>query len=378
MGAHLVKLLDGKVTKIFVTSRTKHSDSEQVMYLLGNAKDINFLTEILTRSWDVIIDFMSYRTNEFKSRINLLLSATSQYVFLSSARVYSKSEVPITEETPRLLDISTDKVYLKTDEYALAKARQENLLYDSGRQNWTVIRPSITFSETRLQLGVLEKEAWLYRALHGRSIVFSDDIADKLTAMTYGWDVSKGIASIVGNPKAFGKIFHITSEEAFQWHEILDIYLEVLEKNLGARPKVVMTKKSLNLRVNRYQVIYSRYFNRRFDNSKIKQFVDVDTFRKTEDGLHYCLQEFLKNPSFFNINWTLEAMNDRVAGERTPLSEIPSLKSKVIYVLERFRLSFVLKLFRKVRYLCRFVLKSFKKVNQLCLYILFFFWGGGK
>lgn len=348
MGAHLVKLLDGKVTEIFVTSRTKRSDSERVMYLHGSARDIEFLTEILKKFWDVIIDFMSYGTDEFKSRRDLLLGATSQYVFLSSARVYSESEVLITEETPRLLDVSMDEVYLKTDEYALAKARQEDFLCNSGRRNWTVIRPSITFSETRLQLGVLEKESWLYRPLHGRSIVFSDDIANKLTAMTYGWDVSKGIAAIVGNPKAFGEIYHITSEEAFRWHEILEIYLEVLEKVLGTRPKVVMTKKSLNLRISKYQVIYCRYFNRRFDNSKIKQFVDVGASRKTGEGLRYCLEDFLKKPSFLNINWTLEAMNDRAAGERTPLSEIPSLKSRVFYVVERLHISFVLKMLREV------------------------------
>lgn len=353
MGAHLVKSLDGNATEIFVTSRAKHSDFGRVRYLRGNARDILFLTETLKKSWDVIIDFMNYGTDEFKSRVNILLGATSQYVFLSSARVYSKSEVPITEETPRLFDVSTDKNYLKTDEYALAKARQENLLRDSGSQNWTVIRPSITFSETRLQLGVLEKESWLYRALHGRSIVFSDDIADKLTTMTYGLDVANGIASIVGNPKAFGEIFHITSEDAFRWHAILDIYLEVLEKNLGARPTVIMTKESLNLRINKYQVIYSRYFNRHFDNSKIKHFVDVDSFQTTKDGLRYCLEEFLKDPSFLNINWTIEAKNDRASGERTPLSEIPSFKSKMFYVLERLNLSFILRLLRKVLHLFR-------------------------
>ncbi|WP_338667631.1 NAD-dependent epimerase/dehydratase family protein [Pseudodesulfovibrio methanolicus] len=351
MGTHLVELLDGKATEIFVTSRSKHSDHGRIRYLQGNARDNGFLVEILKDSWDVIIDFMVYKTGEFKSRIDLLLGATSQYVFISSARVYSESDVPITENTPRLLDVSTDEVYLKTDEYALAKARQEDLLCDSGYRNWTVIRPSITFSETRLQLGVLEKESWLYRVLHGRSIVFSDDIADKLTAMTYGLDVAKGIASIVGNAKALGEIFQITSEEAFRWDEILELYLDVLETHLGARPKVVMTKKSSNLYISKYQVIYSRYFNRRFDNSKVKQFVDVDAFRKTEEGLRHCLGVFLKSPSFRGINWTLEAMNDRAAGEYTPLSEIPSLKLRIVYALERFRLSFVVKLLRKVRHL---------------------------
>ena len=35
----------------------------------------------------------------------------------------------------RLLDISKDDKYLRTDEYALAKARQENILQKSGK-NW--------------------------------------------------------------------------------------------------------------------------------------------------------------------------------------------------------------------------------------------------
>ena len=65
-----------------------------------------------------------------------------------------------------------DEEYLNTDEYALSKARQENILHEAGCNNWTIISPYITFSETRLQLGVLEKEDWLWRAINGYSIVF--------------------------------------------------------------------------------------------------------------------------------------------------------------------------------------------------------------
>lgn len=35
---------------------------------------------------------------------------------------------PDKEANARLLDVSTDKHFLKTDDYALAKARQENIL----------------------------------------------------------------------------------------------------------------------------------------------------------------------------------------------------------------------------------------------------------
>jgi len=161
MGVPLGKILVEKGHSVYVTSRTAHSSQNKINYILGNAQDDSFFKDTLKEVWDVIIDFMAYSTVTFKRRLDSLLDATSQYVFLSSARVYSQSEVPITEETPRLLDVLTDETYLKTDEYALSKARQENLLRDSGRQNWTVIRPSITFSEIRLQLGVLEKESHL-------------------------------------------------------------------------------------------------------------------------------------------------------------------------------------------------------------------------
>ena len=53
-----------------------------------------------------------------------------------------------------------------------------------------------------MQLGVLEKEGVFYRALHGRSIVFSRDIADKITTMTWGHDVAEGIAAIVNQAEA--------------------------------------------------------------------------------------------------------------------------------------------------------------------------------
>lgn len=47
----------------------------------------------------------------------------------------------------------------------MAKARQEDILYQSGFSNYTIVRPSVTYNTYRLQLGALEKENWLYRAL---------------------------------------------------------------------------------------------------------------------------------------------------------------------------------------------------------------------
>lgn len=338
IGMHLVHLLSNNGIEIMVTSRKQRASEDNINYIQGNAHDIKFLRTILKESWDAIVDFMTYTTQSFKKRVYLLLEATSQYVFLSSSRVYADSDIPITEDSLRLLDVSQDKKFLSTDEYSLAKARQENILRKSKRKNWTIIRPYITYSKDRLQLGILEKEEWLYRALQGRTIIFSSDINSKLTALTYGLDVSKGIMAVIGNSKTLGDAFHITINHSITWNDILGIYLRILDKRLGQKPKVLLQDMQTFLKCTnrKYQICYDRLFDRKFNNSKISQYLNTDNFTKIEVGLKNCLEDFLVNPTFNHINWKLEALKDKQVRERASLKEIKGLKQKVKYLFFRY------------------------------------------
>ena len=338
MGNHLVDLLRDTDNEIVITTRSNRKSSHNLRYVIGNAKDDKFLNKILQEWWDVIIDFMVYTTIDFKSRVERLLKSTSQYVFLSSARVYVDSKEPIKETSPRLLDVSTDKEFLSSDEYSLAKARQEDILKNSGKNNWTIIRPYITYSSNRLQLGILEKEDWLYRALKGRTIVFSEDINSKVTTLTYGLDVARGIKAVIGNPNTLSETFHITSNTSLQWSEILNIYLDVIEKHLGFRPKVILENLD-NFQIYHpatYQIKYDRFFDRKFDNEKIGAYVDVFDFSSTNEGLKICLEEFIKHPLFKQINWRAEALKDRKTKDFAKLREIQGVKQKVKYLLYRY------------------------------------------
>lgn len=340
MGSYLYKLLSNSNIQTYVTSRQKARAIDGVEFIEGNARDGIFLQEILAENWDVIVDFMVYSTAEFKNRVDSLLRATKQYVFLSSARVYNNSFGLIHEDSARLLDSSTDSEFLNTDEYSLQKARQEDILYSCGIKNWTIVRPYITYGSERLQLGVLEKEEWLYRAIKGRTIFFSADMMSKLTTMTHGADVAKGIFSILGTEDSLGETFHITSNLTSTWSEILDVYLDVLQTHLGFRPKVSLESLGTFLKCRpgeqRYQVIYDRLFDRSFDNSRIDRYLRVREFTSVSDGLKACLQDFLLNPKFGDINWKAEAQKDRLLNERTPLAEIAGIKQKIKYTLFRY------------------------------------------
>lgn len=350
MGSHLTHILQHKGFDVYVTSRQNRKNQNSVTYIQGNAHDPLFLKQLLQHRWDVIVDFMVYGTKEFKSRVEPLLEATNQYVFLSSSRVYAQSERPLTEESNRLLDTIVDKEYLATDEYALRKAREENILIGSRYNNWTIVRPYITYGEKRLQLGVLEKEQWLYRAIKGRTIVFSKDIASQYTTLTYGYDVASSIAQLIGNTRAYHQIFHITADQAIKWETVLDLYIKVLSQR-GFKPKVKMSDCAVSMYMPgaQYQVCYDRVYNRRFDNHKIHQIATNIQFTDPNEGLKQCLNAFLDKPDFLEINWELEALNDRIVGEWTPLKEIKGIKQVIRYLT--YRIEFLYKLRKFLRHL---------------------------
>lgn len=335
MGKHLVTLLSSDGIKTSVTTRQKMPRQKSVEYIQGNAKNMDFLQQVLLERWDAIVDFMTYKTDEFNQRIDLLLAATDQYVFLSSARVYANSTLPISEGSERLLNICDDKEFLSSDDYALEKARQEDILANSPHTNWSVVRPYITYSEERLQLGTLEKEGWLYRALSGRTIVFSKEISLKKTTLTYGLDVSTAIKAILGNPSTLGEAFHVTAPNTLTWESVLGIYLDVLEKHLGNRPRVLLQdlEPFSKCSPGKNQITYDRLYDREFDNRKIGHYADTSHFILVEKGLKECLEKFLCNPKFKTINWRKEAIKDANTDQRTPLREIPEFKNRLKYLL---------------------------------------------
>ena len=340
MGVDLVKILGERGEDVKVTSRSERkSELSNVKYVKGDAHDTAFLKVLLTEEYDAIVDFMVYNTEEFKSRRDVLLSSTKQYLFLSSSRVYADSKMLLTEDSPRLLDVTTDSEYLETDEYALTKARQEDLLRGSGKTNWTIIRPYITYSNQRLQLGVYEKELWLYRALHDQTVVFPKAIAKKYTTMTLGADVAMGISKLIGNDKAMGEAFHITTDKAIKWDDVLAIYKMVFKDVTSKEVKISYAddpKPIYETVGNKYQVIYDRLFNRRFDNHKLKDVAGQLDFTVPEVGLERCLRDFLWEPKFRKIHLKAQAWMDREMKEHTSLSQFNGFSNQVKYVIGRY------------------------------------------
>lgn len=234
----------------------------------------------------------------------------------------------------------------------LAKARQEDLLKISGKDNWTCIRPYMTYDSYRMDLGFFPKELWLYRVLHGKSVLFPLDVASKKTTYTFGDDVAFCISCLIGNPEAKGNVYQIMQSKQHSWNEIIEIYKKALAtKGFSMNIKYV---KSMPLKEPIY--IYDRIYNRIFDNSKINNITGGMEYKDVMEGIPKCVDEFLSNISFKDIDWKLQAYWDKILKENTSLTEIPGLKHKLEYLSFRYIVSYVVS--KKALHFLKKVIKS--------------------
>ncbi len=255
------------------------SDNENLKYIKGNTKENGFLEEILKNRYDGVVDFMTYGFEEFKGIYKLFLDNTKHYIFLSSCRVFADAP-PITEKSPKLLDVSDDKDFLATEDYALYKAREENLLIESDYKNWTIVRPATTYSTGRFQLVTLEAATVIHRMQAGKVIVLPEAAMKCQATLSWGGDVGKMIALLLFNSKAYGEDYNIATAEHHSWEEIADMYNELCP----FKYVTVSTEDYLDIIAEgaawaKYQLIYARMFERITDNTKILR----DTGMKQED-----------------------------------------------------------------------------------------------
>ena len=325
MGVYLVKLLScEKDMEVLVTSRSPRINFGNVKYILSNARDPKCMEDLLSGNhYDCIVDFMNYNYEEFEVWHTRLLDATDHYIFLSSSRVYANSATPLTEESPRLLETTTDKDFLATNRYALRKAREEDMLRSTGKKNFTIIRPYITYSNRRLQLGICEKEDWLYRVLNDKEILFSEGVLDNKTTLTYGDNVSYGIANLIKNAPN-GEAIHITTEETMTWREILCLYSRIIKEETNMDINLYTSPDIKNIELvyeGGYNTIYDRQWNRSFSNAKAEKMCGHIDYLPMNVGLESCLRAFLKdwkeqgNSIFLKVNEEYHSLMDEALYE---------------------------------------------------------------
>jgi nucleoside-diphosphate-sugar epimerase len=215
--------------------------------------------------FDAVVDWVAFAPEHITADIELFRGRMAQYVFISSATVYEKPprRLPITEDTPLGNPFWT---------YAANKVACEELLQQAHRTEGfpvTIVRPSHTYDRTKLP--TLGYYTAIARLRGGKPAVVHGD-GTSLWVLTHHRDFAVGFVGLLGNPRAVGEAFHITSDELLTWNQIYTL----LARAAGADPNMVHVPSELIARFDPELgagLLGDKAHSVIFDNSKIRSFV---------------------------------------------------------------------------------------------------------
>jgi len=259
--------------ELFLFNRGKTSQlnpgmlqSEGAHIIQGDIYDFNATKEKLQPyQFDVVVDWIAYTPENIENDIRLFKDKTSQFVFISSASAYQKPPIalPITESTP---------LHNPFWEYSRAKiACEERLMKAYREENFpiTVVRPSHTYDKTKLP--VRGGYTTIDRMRKGKKVIVHGD-GTSLWVLTHHEDFARGFVGLLGNFRAIGETFHITSDELLSWNQIY----QILGRTVGVEPDLLHVPSSL-IAASDPEIgaglLGDKAHSVIFDNSKIKSFV---------------------------------------------------------------------------------------------------------
>lgn len=220
---------------------------------------------LIGHRFDVVVDWIAFKPEHVAADIALFRGRTGQYVFISSASAYQKpiASLPITEGT-----LLANPFW----QYSRDKIACEELLVRTYREDgfpFTIVRPSHTYDRTKLP--VTGGYTAVARMRQGKPVVVQGD-GTSLWVLTHHRDFAVGFVGLLGNLRAVGEAFHITSDELLTWNQIYTI----VGRAAGVKPKLVHVPSDV---IARYDaewgagLLGDKAHSVIFDNSKIKRFV---------------------------------------------------------------------------------------------------------
>jgi nucleoside-diphosphate-sugar epimerase len=263
--------------------------------------------------FDAVVDWIAFTPEDIERDLRLFRDRTAQFVFISSASCYQKPvhHYLITEKTP------LENPYW---EYSQKKIACEQRLWRAQAEEAfpvTIVRPSLTYGDTIIPLPT---NSWyphaftlIDRMRKGKKVVIPGD-GTSLWVLTHNSDFAKGMLGLLGNPKAIGEAFHITSDEVLNWNQI---YEEVAGA-AGVAPNFVHIASDFIAECipeKLGSLIGDKSNSVVFDNSKIKSVVPGFVATKSfAAGIRETVDWFDANPAHQLIDTKADAEWDRLIG----------------------------------------------------------------
>lgn len=257
--------------------------------------------------FDVVIDFLSMEVAHVQKSFEIIKGQCHQYIFISSATAYEKSseDEVITENTP----IGNEKW-----EYAAKKVRCERYIQSEYKKycaEYTVIRPYVTYSHTRIPYAIIPGKNWtlINRILLGKPVLLWNH-GSAICTITNTRDFAVGVVGLFQNPRAYGEAFHITSDFRMTWKEVLEETIAAIGHDTDIVDRSV---EDIVAYLPEYAgVLYGdKATNMMFDSSKIKTAVpEFDCRIPYNEGVKTTIRYYMEHKELQTVDYDWDGRMD--------------------------------------------------------------------
>ena len=145
--------------------------------------------------------------------------------------------------------------------------------------------------------------------LDGKPVIIHGD-GSSTWVSTYCDDLAKGFVPLIGNEKALGEIFQITSDEVLTWNQMY----QIIGEELGVTPKIVHIPTDVLMKIGLGGGIRGdKEASVVFDNQKLKHIVpDYQPKVSFRDGVRKYLAGIEAHPERKKIDPAFDEKCDKV------------------------------------------------------------------
>ena len=295
------RLAEDPLWEVWLLNRGSRKEvvPEGVHQIIADINDEDDVREkIKDLYFDTVCEWIGFTVDHVERDYRLFRGKTRQYIYTSSASAYHKPAAGyiITEGTTLAnphWQYSRDKI--ACEDFLMKKYREEGFPV-------TIVRPSHTYDERHIPLGVHGKKGFwqvIRRMQEGKPVIIQGD-GTSLWTVTFNKDFAIGYTGLMGNRHAIGEAFQITGDETLTWNQI---YATIADA-LGVELKAYHVSSEFLAAVGdplgydfEGGLIGDKAVSVVFDNSKLKRAVpDMRTTVPYHKGVRIALDYILSHP----------------------------------------------------------------------------------
>ena len=297
---------------VTMINRGKRKVPQSVILIKSDKNNYEYIkSQLESQSFDTVIDFLCFTPEDVRNSFNFYSNYTKQYFLISSCAVYDKLDT-------KRKHIESDPKPLQIWDYSVNKWKSEKELLSLATKsecNYTIVRPSITYDNTRIPYGISPAYGYHWtlaaRVLAGKPIITWNGGENHYNMLRVE-DYAIGLVGLIGNPKAYNEAFNICSDDTPTFNDVLTALGKALNHN------VVTVDITSSFYAKEYparsgEILGGRAQDEINSNEKIKTVVPA--FAQTislDEGVRMTIDAYKKQNYQKGIDWVFDADTDRI------------------------------------------------------------------